>query len=65
MGKNESNVDRLIRIILAVVAFAAAALIGFGSVAGIILVVVTLILLATAAIGFCPLYRLLGISTNK
>ena len=39
--------------------------VGFGSVGGIILAVVGAVMLVTAAVGFCPLYRVFGISTCK
>ena len=65
MVKNESNADRIIRVIVAIVAFVVAGMVGFGSVLGIILAVVGVIMLVTAAIGFCPLYRVFGISTKK
>ena len=32
---------------------------------GIVLFVVAAVMLVTAAVGFCPLYRLFGISTCK
>ncbi len=67
MGKNTSNTDRLIRLILGI-ALAVGAWIYLGTLGtlwGGILIVIGLVLLATAAMGFCPLYRILGISTNK
>lgn len=63
MQRNEGNVDRIIRVVVAVVAFAVAALVGFGSVLGIVLAVVGVVMLVTAAVGFCPLYRVFGLST--
>ncbi|HSJ22412.1 MAG TPA: DUF2892 domain-containing protein [Nocardioidaceae bacterium] len=64
MTRNVGTVDRAVRTVvglgLAVWAFS----IGVASAAGIALVVVAAVLLVTAAVGFCPLYRLLGISTN-
>jgi hypothetical protein len=63
MTKNEGTVDRSIRAILGVVAVVGAVLVGLGSVPGIVLLVVAGILLATAAAGFCPLYRVFGVST--
>ena len=39
-------------------------LVGAGSVAGIVLFVVAAIMLATSAIGFCPLYALLHIDSR-
>lgn len=65
MTTNEGTVDRSIRALLGVVAVVGAALVGLGSVPGIVLLVVAGILLVTAAVGFCPLYRVLGISTCR
>lgn len=63
MKRNEGTLDRALRLILAVAAVAGAAALGFTSVAGIVLLVVGVVLVVTAAIGFCPLYALFGIST--
>jgi predicted RND superfamily exporter protein len=62
---NESPLDRGLRAAAAVVALVVAFVVGAGSVAGIILIVVAAILAVTAAVGFCPLYRILGIRTAK
>jgi len=63
MTRNESNLDRLIRLVIAAVAVAAAAALGFGSVAGMILLAVAGIMALTATVGFCPLYAVFGLST--
>lgn len=65
MRTNESTVDRVIRVALAAVAVVVALLVGAGTALGIILFVVAAILLITAAVGFCPLYRILGLRTNR
>ena len=65
MTKNESSTDRLVRVVVAVVAAIAAVMVGLGSVAGIVLLVVAAIMLGTAAVGFCPLYALFGINTCR
>ena len=65
MSSNESTLDRIIRVIVAIVAVAAAFAVGATSVLGIILFIVAAIMLVTAAVGFCPLYRLFGLSTRK
>jgi len=65
MSKNESNADRIIRVVIAIAAVLGAFAVGASSVLGIILFVVAAIMLVTAAVGFCPLYRLFGLSTNK
>lgn len=65
MTTNEGTVDRSIRVALAVAAVVGAVLVGASSVLGIVLLVVAGVLLLTAATGFCPLYRVLGISTCR
>jgi hypothetical protein len=39
------------------------AAVGFGTVAGIVLLVVAGVMVVTAAVGFCPLYAVFGVST--
>jgi len=63
MSTNESTLDRIIRGVVGAVALVVAVVVGVGSVGGILLVVVGGILVVTAAVGFCPLYRILGLST--
>ncbi len=65
MVKNESKLDRIIRVVLGLVALIVAFSVGASSALGIVLLVVAVVLLVTAAVGFCPLYRLLGLSTKK
>jgi hypothetical protein len=65
MKKNMGTIDRIIRVILAVVV---AVLYFTGQITGIaaiILGVVALIFVVTSAIGFCPLYVPLKLSTVK
>ncbi len=62
--KNESIIDRLIRIILSSVLFILAFYWSHG-VLQIILYILSLIMLATAISGFCALYKILNISTKK
>lgn len=64
MKRNESNQDRGIRAVIGIIAL----LIGLFAVGGFLralLIIVGLVLVITAALGFCPLYRLLGINTCK
>lgn len=64
MKRNESNQDRGIRAVVGIIAL----LIGLFAVGGFLralLIIVGLVLLITAAVGFCPLYRLFGINTCK
>ena len=65
MSTNESPIDRVIRVLIAVAAVVVAFVVGASSVLGIILFVVAAIMLVTAATGFCPLYRVFGMSTCK
>jgi len=63
MKKNMGNADRIIRILLAVV-FAALYFTGIVTgTAGLVLVVLGGIFVATSFISFCPLYTLVGINT--
>lgn len=59
MKINMGSLDRILRVVAGLVIIGAG--IAFRSWWGVIGV----ILLATAAIGFCPLYTLLGVSTRK
>lgn len=63
MTRNEGTADRVIRLVAAVVAVVAAFAVGAGSVLGVVLLVVGAVMLVTAATGFCPLYRVFGLST--
>ncbi len=64
MALNEGTTDRIARLVVAVAAVLFSWWAGFGSVAGIILLVVAGIAVVTAAVGYCPTYQLLGISTR-
>jgi hypothetical protein len=65
MVKNMGTLDRVIRIVLAVVV---AALYFTGTISGtaaIILGIIALVFLVTSFVGTCPLYIPLGISTKR
>ncbi len=63
MKTNESSLDRIARVVIAVAAAIAA--LAAGGALGIALWVVAAIMVVTAASGFCPLYRVFGINTCK
>lgn len=65
MTANEGTTDRIIRGVLGVAAAAGGLVLGTSSALGIALLVVAGVLLVTAAAGFCPLYRVLGINTCR
>lgn len=61
--KNLGTLDRALRVIAVtaiVIAYATGNLTGTP---GMVLLLIAIVLLATAAIGFCPAYRLFGAST--
>jgi hypothetical protein len=65
MSTNESGLDRIIRTVagIALIVLFIANVVS-GSL-GIIALVVGIVLLLTGLVGFCPLYSLLKIRTNK
>lgn len=65
MKKNLSNLDRIIRLVLAIIVIVASILIGIQSALSIILLLIGLFALSTSAISFCPIYRLMKIQTLK
>jgi Protein of unknown function (DUF2892) len=65
MSRNMSNLDRGLRsFLIAPVAIILAVLIGAGSIGGVALFALAAIMLATSAVGFCPLYTLLHLDTR-
>jgi Protein of unknown function (DUF2892) len=65
MSKNMSNLDRGLRTFLvAPLAIVVAFVVGAGSIFGIVLFAIAAIMLATSAIGYCPLYTLLHLNTR-
>jgi len=64
---NVGTTDKILRIAAGVVLVAATFLVlgGLSSTAGIVASLVGVVLIVTAAINFCPAYRLLGLRTNK
>jgi hypothetical protein len=65
MTRNMSNLDRGLRaFIVAPAAVIAAVPVGAGSVGGILVLVLAAVMLATSAVGFCPLYALLHINAS-
>jgi len=64
--KNVGSVDKMIRLLAGVV-LAAWGILGAGlsSTVGVVALVVGVVLIATGAINFCPLFKILGISSIK
>ncbi len=64
MKQNIGNTDRIVRIVLAALLAVGAWLVGFGSIGGVILLALAVVMLVTSALGFCPLYAPFGLSTK-
>ena len=66
MTTNMSTLDRGLRALVAAPAAVIAALVvGVGSAGGIVLFALAAVMLATSAVGFCPLYKLLHLDTRS
>ena len=65
MRKNVGTGDRVIRGLAAVTIVALLVAGVLRGAAGIVFGILAVVLLGTAAVGFCPLYWILGISTRK
>jgi hypothetical protein len=63
MTHNTGNADRIARVVLAIV-FAVAG-IAVGGTLGIVFFVLAALMRVPGAVGFCPLYRLVGVNTCK
>ncbi len=63
MKKNMGNLDRIIRIVLAAIAATLYFTQTLTGTLGLVALVVAAVFLSTSAVGFCPLYRLVGLST--
>ena len=65
MIKNMGSVDRTARAAVAVALVVVATVVGFGTLGGIIAAALAAVMAATAAVSFCPLYRLLHVDTCR
>ncbi len=68
MKSNESGADRATRVVVGIIALIVAFVVldaMDGAILGIIVAVVGGIMVLTGAVGFCPAYRLVGLSTCK
>ncbi len=63
LPKNESNADRIIRVIVGIVALVAGLFFLTGT-WQVVTYVIGAIAILTGAIGFCAIYAILGISTK-
>ncbi len=64
MPRNLGTLDRVVRaVVVAPVLIVLGALAGAGTVVGLVLLAFAGVMLATAAVGFCPLYAAIHVST--
>jgi uncharacterized membrane protein len=65
MKQNMGTTDRIVRaIVVAPVLLVIGYLVGFATVVGVIATVLAVVMLGTAAVGFCPLYMPLHLHTD-
>ena len=66
MKSNESGADRAVRVVLGIVALIASFMwlgVMDGNILGIIVAIVGVVMLLTGLVGFCPAYKVIGVST--
>jgi hypothetical protein len=65
MSRKMSNLDRALRSsVVAPIAIVLAVVVGAGSIGGVLLFLLAAIMLATGAVGFCPLYALFRLDSR-
>ena len=65
MTVNVGSIDRLARIVLSLVLIVLALTAGWSALGAIVSAVIGGVLVVTALVRFCPLYRLIGVRTCK
>lgn len=65
MGKNIGSTEKIIRIVIAIIAFIVAYFAGLSPTLSYIAYGVGALALITGLINFCPLWAVLGVKTNK
>ena len=66
LGRNVGSIDKTVRLLAGAVLGAWAILgAGLGTTIGIVAFVIALVLLATGLMNFCPLFKVLGISSFR
>jgi hypothetical protein len=65
MKANMSNMDRMIRVIIAIAIFILFATGTIAGTLGYVLVALGIVFVLTSLVSFCPLYTLMGLNTKK
>ena len=64
MKPNEGSIDRAIRMVFGLILLGVAfAVLGIGTIAGVIAAIVGAVLITTGLVGFCPAYAIFGFKT--
>jgi uncharacterized membrane protein len=64
MGRNVGSIDKVIRLVIGAI-LVAAGLFALGGTTGIIAAIIGAVLIVTGLINFCPLFKILGISSFR
>jgi len=64
MHKNMGDTDRKVRGVATALLLLVAWAVGFGTIGGVIAVILAIVMAGTAAVGFCPLYAPFHIDTG-
>lgn len=65
MKKNMGMVDKVVRVVVAAVIVVLYFMEIVSGTLGVVLLVLAAVFVVTSLVGFCPLYTLFGMSTNK
>jgi hypothetical protein len=65
MNKNMGNLDRIIRIIMAIIIGSLYLMEYIGGFIGLILIVLSVVFIVTSILQICPIYSLIRISTRS
>jgi len=65
MKQNMSMLDRVVRLLIAIIIGGLYLTSQISGTVGLVLIIIAVIFLLTAVIGFCPLYSLFKLSTKK
>jgi hypothetical protein len=64
MPRNLGTVDRVVRaVLIAPMLLVLGAVVGAGTAVGLVLLAFALVMVATSAVGYCPLYAAIRVST--
>jgi len=65
MIKNIGSTDKIIRLIIAIIALAAKFFIPLNGILGYVALAVAVIMIVTGMLNFCPIWSAFGINTKK